>query len=91
MCVSHGFTVTLSGIVGGSGFYLYVFSTINFNLYQDNQKFEYLRNITILIVPQAKAQHDFKKEKSRPIYKTQSSFSGVLSFPICSKNLFILL
>lgn len=67
MCVSYGFTVALSGIVGGSDLSLYVFSTINLNLYQENHKFEYLRNITILIVPQAKGQHDFKKEKSRPI------------------------
>lgn len=67
MCVSYGFTVALSGIVGGSDLYLYVFSTINLNLYQENYKVEYFKNITILIVPRAKAQHDFKKEKSRPI------------------------
>lgn len=67
MCVSYGFTVTLSGIVGGSDLYLYVFSTINLNLYQEKHKVEYLRNITILIIHQAKVQHDFKKEKSRAI------------------------
>lgn len=67
MCVSYWFTVAVSGIVGGNDLYLYAFSTINLNLYQEKHKVEYLLNITILIVPQAKAQHDLKKEKSRPI------------------------
>jgi len=89
VCVSYVFTVALSGEVGGGSLYLHVFTTINLNLYQEKHKVEHFRNITVLIVTQAKAQHDFSSKIQ--IQKTQSSFDGVLFFPVCPKSLCILL
>lgn len=54
LCVNSG----PNRAVGVSGLYLRVFTTINFYLYQEKHKVEHHRNITVLIVIQAKAKHD---------------------------------